>query len=219
MKTSKLTRRAARALRGVRARMSALAVRTRFVPAPGARARTVPALAVLVLVALALPAVLAACGSSTPSEAPSTIYPESSPTGTVPALRAYLNDAQDVLGQVATTVGALPGAVDGMSTRPDDTWAASAAQLQSIAAQLGDEAAALAALQPPSTLQPVQDAVVKGIQAAQSGIEKLAARVESGQQRASARSAEIRSRAAELRAQIDGLVQQLQGALGGLTGQ
>lgn len=207
MKTSKLTRSAARAPRGRRA-----------VPARR-RARNLPALAVLVLAALALPAVLAACGSSTPSEAPSTIYPESSATGTVPALRAYLDDAQDVLGQVATTVGALPGAVDGMSTRPDDTWAASAAQLQSIAAQLGEEAAALAALQPPSALQPVQDAVVKGIEAAQSGIEKLAARVESGKQRASSRSAEIRSRAAEIKAQVDGLVQQLEGALGGLTGQ
>ena len=53
------------------------------------------------LAALALAVVLAGCGSSSsPSAAPSTIYPESSPTGTLPALKAYLTDAQDILGQV-----------------------------------------------------------------------------------------------------------------------
>ena len=176
--------------------------------------------AAVALVALALAAVLAGCGadSTTPSESPSTIYPESSPTGTLPALKAYLTDAQEVLGQVATTVGALPETTQGMSAKPDETWSSAAAQMQSIATQLGDEAAALAALQPPSALQPVQDAVVKGIQAAQAGVEKLAAGLESGEQAAATR-AEVRSKVDQYRAQIDGLTQQLKSAIGGLTGQ
>ena len=175
---------------------------------------------VTTLAAVALAAILAGCGSSatTPSESPSTIYPESSPTGTLPALKAYLDDAQEVLGQVATTVGALPDATSGMSNKPDDTWSSAAAQLKSTATQLGDEAAALAALQPPSALQPVQDAVVKGIQAAQTGVEKLAAGLESGKQ-ASIRKAEVQAKVDQYKAQIDGLAQQLRSAISGLTGQ
>ena len=172
------------------------------------------------IAALALAVVLAGCGSSSsPSEAPSTIYPQSSATGTVPALKAYLTDAQDVLGQVSTTVGTLPAAVQGMSKTPDDTWTAAAAQLQSIATQLGDEATALAALQPPSTLQPVQDAVVKGIQAAQSGVDKLATRIDSKPASLANKKAEIQAKVDGLKSQLDGLSTQLKNALGGLTGQ
>lgn len=171
----------------------------------------------LVFAVLALALVLAACGgTATPSQSPSTIYPESSPTGTVPALKAYLGDAQAVLGQVSTTIGTLPDAVSGMSAKPDATWTSAATQLQSIATQLGDEAAALAALQPPSSLQPVQDAVVKGIQAAQAGVEKLATKLESGSQKAADRKAQVQAQVDKIKAQIDGLTQQLKGALGGL---
>jgi uncharacterized phage infection (PIP) family protein YhgE len=170
--------------------------------------------------ALTLVAILAGCGSSSsPSEAPSTIYPESSPTGTVPALKAYLTDAQDVLGQVSTTVGTLPAAVEGMNNTPDDTWTAAAAQLQSIASQLGSEADALAALQPPSALQPVQDAVVKGIQAAQSGIDKLATRIASKPASLANKKAEIQAKIDQYKSQLDGISTQLKNALGGLTGQ
>ena len=172
------------------------------------------------IAALALVAILAGCGSSgSPSEAPSTIYPESSPTGTVPALKAYLTDAQDVLGQVSTTVGTLPAAVQGMSKVPDDTWTAAAAQLQSIASQLGGEADALAALQPPSALKPVQDAVVKGIQAAQSGIDKLATRIASKPASLANKKAEIQAKVDQYKSQLDGISTQLKNALGGLTGQ
>jgi peptidoglycan hydrolase CwlO-like protein len=165
---------------------------------------------------VALAGVLAGCGNSaTPAASPSTIYPQSSATGTLPALKTYLGDAQSVLDQVATTVGALPDAVTGLSAKPDDTWQSSAAQLESIATQLGDEAAALAALQPPSALQPVQDAVVKGIQATQSGVQKLAARIQSG----SAKAAQIQAEVDKYRSQIEGLAQQLESALGALTGQ
>ena len=106
-----------------------------------------------------------------------------------------------------------------MSKTPDDTWTASAAQLQSIATQLGDEAAALAALQPPSGLQPVQDAVVKGIQAAQTGVDKLATQIASRPASAANKKAQVQAKVDELKSQLDGLAQQLKGALGGLTGQ
>jgi uncharacterized phage infection (PIP) family protein YhgE len=169
--------------------------------------------------ALALAVILVGCGSSgSPSEAPSTIFPESSPTGTGPALKAYLGDAQDILDQVSTTVGTLPDAVQGMSATPDDTWTAAAAQLQSIAAQLGSEADALAALQPPSALQPVQDAAVKGIQAAQSGIDKLATRIASKPESLANKKAEVQAKIDAFKSQLDGLSTQLQNALGGLTG-
>jgi flagellin-like hook-associated protein FlgL len=169
------------------------------------------------LAALALAAVLAGCGAtSTPSAAPSTIYPQSSPTGTLPALKAYLGDAKTVLSNVAVTAGALPDAVKGISKTPDATWTASAAQLQTISTQLGDEATALAALQPPSGLQPVQDAAVKGIQAAQSGVDKLAAKLDAKAASAATKRAKIQSTVNGLKAQIEGLSQKLSGALGGL---
>jgi uncharacterized phage infection (PIP) family protein YhgE len=172
------------------------------------------------IAALALALILVGCGNSgSPSEAPSTIFPESSPTGTGPALKAYLSDAQDILGQVSTTVGTLPDAVQGMSATPDETWTAAAAQLQSIAAQLGDEAGALAALQPPSALQPVQDAVVKGIETARSGIEKLATRIASRPASLANKKAQVQAQVGELKAQLEGLSSQLRNALGDLTGE
>lgn len=172
------------------------------------------------LAALALAVAVAGCGSTgSPSAAPSTIYPQGSPTGTGPALKAYLTDAKDILGQVSTTVSALPGAIQGMSKTPDDTWTSAAAQLESIATQLGSEADALAALQPPTALQPVQDAVVKGIQTAQSGVQKLATKIGSKPASLANKKAEIQSTVNGLKSQLDGLSQQLQSALGGLTGQ
>jgi uncharacterized phage infection (PIP) family protein YhgE len=173
----------------------------------------VPALATIVLAL-----VLAACGSTsaTPSQSPSTIYPESSPTGTLPALKAYLSDAQDILGQVSTTVSTLPDAVGNLSAKPDDTWTAAATQLQSTATQLGTEASALAALQPPSALQPVQDAVVKGIEAAQTGVSELATKLESGQQQVATRKAQVQAEVDKYKTQIQSLADQLKGALGNL---
>ena len=124
-----------------------------------------------------------------------------------------------MLSQVATTVGTLPGAVEGISKTPDDTWTASAAQLKSIGSQLGDEAAALAALQPPAALQPVQDAVVKGIETARQGVDKLADGLDSGVQSAATRRAQVQSTVEKLQAQLDGLSGQLRGAIENLRGQ
>ena len=167
------------------------------------------------LAALVLAVILVGCGSSaSPSAAPSTIYPQGSPTGTLPAAKAYLNDAQTILGQVATTVGALPAAVQGMNKTPDATWTAAATQLQSVATQLGSEASALAALQPPRALQPVQDAAVKGIQTAQSGIDKLATKLAAKPQSLANKTAQVQAQVNQLKAQLDGLSQQLKSALG-----
>jgi hypothetical protein len=168
------------------------------------------------LAALGVAVVLAGCGSTNPTEVPSTIYPESSPTGTVPALKAYLNDAKGVLTDVGATAAALPDAVKGISKTPDDTWTTAATSLQDVSTQLGSEAAALAALQPPSTLQPVQDAVVTGIEGVQSAVDKLASALESRSQSAETKKAQIQSKLDGLKSQLDGLSQQLSGALSGL---
>lgn len=181
------------------------------------RLRSAPAIA---LAALVLTVVLAGCGNAgTPGEEPSTIYPETSPTGTFPALKAYLDDAEQVLSQVAATATALPDAVQGMSRTPDDSWASSAEQLKSISSQLGDEAAALAALEPPPALQPVQDAVVKGVQATQKSVDKLADALESGVQSAATSKARAQATVGKLKAQLDGLSRQLRGAIESLRGQ
>jgi len=169
------------------------------------------------LAALAVAVVLAGCGStSSPSAAPSTIYPQSSATGTLPAAKAYLSDAQTVLGQVTTTVDALPAAIQSMNKTPDATWTSAAAQLQSIATQLGTEASALAALQPPTALQPVQDAVVKGIQAAQTGVDKLATTIAAKPASLANKKAQIQAKVDQFKSQLGGLATQLQNALGGL---
>ena len=166
--------------------------------------------------ALAIAVVLAACGSTTPAEAPSTIYPESSPTSGPAALKAYLNDAKVVLTDLSTTAAGVPDAVAGMSRKPDSTWTTAATNLQDISTQLGDEATALAALQPPETLQPVQDAVVTGIEGAQTAVDKLAAALEKGESTAATKQAQIRSTVDSVKSQIQSMSDMLSSALGGL---
>lgn len=181
---------------------------------------TLPGVAALALATIMLTATLVGCGNAgAPSVAPSTIYPETSPTGTLPALKAYLDDVEQVLAQAAATATTLPDAVQGLSRTPDHTWASSAAQLKSISSQLADEAAALAALQPPPALQPVQDAVVTGIQATRKGVDELADALESGVRSAVTRRARARATAERLKAQLDGLSRQLRGAIEILRGQ
>ena len=119
------------------------------------------AAAVAILFAVGALVVLAGCGST------------STTTGVSSATQTYLNSARDVLYEVGSTASTLPDAVSGMSKKPDSTWTAASAKLQAASSQLGQEAAGLAALKPPAVLQPVQDLVVKGIQAAQSGVDKL----------------------------------------------
>jgi chaperonin cofactor prefoldin len=165
---------------------------------------------------LTIAVVLAGCGSTTPAEAPSTIYPESSPTSGPAALKAYLSDAKVVLADLSTTAAGVPDAVAGMSKKPDSTWSTAATNLQDISTQLGDEATALAALQPPEALQPVQDAVVTGIQAAQTATDKLAAALEKGENTAATKQAQIQSTVDSVTSQIQSMSDMLSSALGGL---
>ena len=165
--------------------------------------------------ALAIAVVLAGCGSTTPAEAPSTIYPESSPTSGPAVVKAYLNDAKVVVTDLSTTAAAVPDAVAGMSKKPDSTWSTAATNLQDISTQLGDEATALAALQPPETLQPVQDAVVNGIQGAQTAVDKLAAALAKGESTA-ATKAQIQSTVDSVKSQIQSMSGMLSSALDGL---
>lgn len=171
---------------------------------------------VTAVAALAIAAVLAGCGSTTPAEAPSTIYPESSPSTGAAAVKTYLESAKVVLTDVGATAAAIPDAVAGMSKRPDDTWSTAAANLQDISTQLGDETAALEALQPPESLQPVQDAVASGIQAAQSAVDKLAAALEKGESTAATRQAQIQSTVDSVKSQLQSMSDMLSSALGGL---
>jgi hypothetical protein len=166
--------------------------------------------------ALAIAVVLAGCGSSTPDEAASTIYPESSPTSGPAALKAYLSDAKVVLTDLGTTAASIPDAVAGMSRKPDSTWSTAATNLQDISTELGDEAAALAALQPPESLQPVQDAVVTGIEGAQTAVDKLAAALEKGESTAATKRAQIESTVDSVRSQLQSMSDMLSSALGGL---
>ena len=60
----------------------------------------------------------------------------------------------------------------------------------------------------------LQDAVVKGIQGAQTGVQKIGAKLQSGSAKASAKKAQIQAEVNKYKSQIDGVVQQLKSALG-----
>lgn len=157
------------------------------------------AAAIAVLAALVALAILAGCGSSS--------------TTTGSASQTYLNSARDVLYEVGSTASTLPDAVTGMSKKPDSTWTAAAAKLHAASSRLGQEAARLAALKAPAALQPVQDLVVKGIQAAQAGVDRLATSIGKRTQSAATRQAGVQSTVAGLQSRLDGLAKQLRDAL------
>ena len=171
------------------------------------------------LAVLLLAMVLAACGSTTtPSESPSTVTPDSSPTGEAPALGAYLDEADAVLSDVRDTLGELPGAVQDISGAPDETWTEASDSLQQAAAELGDEASRLADIEPPSGLQSIQDAVVGGIEQVQTTLEQTASRLNSRAQSAGVTRQEVQDEVDQLRSQAGDLNEQLQGALDALRG-
>jgi len=154
------------------------------------------------LAALVALVVLAGCGSA------------STTTGVPSATQKYLISARDVLYEVGSSASTLPDAVTGMSKKPDSTWTAAATKLQAVSSQLGQEAARLAALKPPATLQPVQDLVVKGIQAAQAGVDKLARSIGKRVQSAATGQAGVQSTVTGLQSQLDSLAKQFRAALG-----
>ncbi len=169
------------------------------------------------IAALTIATGLAGCGATSPTEAPSTIYPESSPTAGPAAGKAYLNGVKGVLSSVRTTVAALPDAVQGLSRKPDDTWSTAAADLQGVSAQLGDEATALEALQPPETLRPIHDAVLVGIEGAQTAVDKLAAALDKGVETSETTRTRVQSTVDSVESLLKGLSGQLSSALGGLV--
>jgi len=160
---------------------------------------------------VAVGAVLTGCGGSEPEPSPS-------PSSGVAALRAYLSEVDDTLSRVKETAGTLPDAIQGMSTVPDETWTAAAADLTDISQQLGDEAASLDALEAPSVLQSLQDAVVKGIESAQTAVDKLANEIESGAASAATKRAQVQAVIDDAQAQLMDLSDQLSDALGGALG-
>lgn len=174
------------------------------------------------LVALAAVAALAGCGSSTSSSSESpvaSITPQASPTTGVAALKAYLGQAKTIASNVSTTAGSLPGAVKGLSKKPDRTWNDAATQLDVIAQQLGDEAASLSQLSAPGGLQTVQDVGVKAIQGAEASVTKLADALKKGVTGVATTKAKIQSTIAGIQAQASGVGASIAAAAGGFLGQ
>lgn len=168
--------------------------------------------AVFAVVLLAV--VLVGCGSTTTDEESPATTPESTATETAPPeLGAYIDEAEAVLSDVGDTLSRMPGAVEGISGTPDETWTEAGEELQSLAGELGDEASRLADLEPPSGLQPIQDAVVRGIERAQTRLEQTASDLTSRAESAGLTSEEVQEQVDQLRSQTGDLQEQLQGAL------
>jgi hypothetical protein len=167
------------------------------------------------LVALVAVLALAGCGSN----ASTSSSPAATQGGTASgAPTTYLGQAQAILAQVGTTAGAVPDAVAGLSKKPDDTWLASGTKLNEAATQLGKEASSLATLTPPTALKPVQDAVVKGLQAMQVKVNLLSGLLfEESADEATAKSP-IQTQVDKMKVQIQALSAKLSGALNTLSG-
>ena len=172
--------------------------------------------AVAALVAAVAVLALAACGGSS---AESTPTPSPTPSqGGLAALKAYAGDVKPIVTQVTTTIAALPDAVQGLSRRPDASWSEAASNLDAIATQLGDEAASLGALTPPSVLEPVQAAGVKGIQRAQAAVSDLAGRLDKRAATSATNRAKVLGEIDALKTELSQLSQQLSNAVRALTG-
>lgn len=138
------------------------------------RTRIAAALSAAALIAV-VALVIAGCGGGTAASAtPSPTPSQSSIAARVLALNAYLSQVKPITGQIGSTVASLPGAVKGISAKPGATWTTAATDLDTIATQLGAEAASLSALTPPAALQSTQDAAVKAIQSVQTSVSDTA---------------------------------------------
>jgi hypothetical protein len=168
------------------------------------------------LTALVVVPTLAGCGSKAASTSSPPAATESAAASSAPA--TYLEQAQQVLSQLGATAGALPDAIAGLSKAPDDTWIASGAKVNDVATQVGAEASSLAALTPPSALQPVQDAVVKGLQKIEASLKDLSGLLyEQSATEATAKSP-ISTQVAVMKAKLLALSAALSAALGNQGG-
>jgi hypothetical protein len=173
------------------------------------------------IVAVLAVLVLTGCGTTSGSSATS---PSPSPTASksqsslaaAAALAGYLGQVKPIATQLGTTAASLPGAVKGLATKPNATWAASAAYLQTISLQLSDQAKSLAALTPPAALRAVQDAVVKGIEVTQKTVAATAATLKKGIAKKGATKAQIQAQIAALQGKLSQLPQQLISAVEGV---
>ena len=106
----------------------------------------------------------------------------------------------------------------GLSAKPDDTWTASAAKLDDIAAQLDSEASSLAALTPPGGLQPVQTAAVTGIREAQSAVTRIAGALDKRSSTSETERATLQSEIGKLQARLSVLGKMLSAGIDALLG-
>lgn len=171
------------------------------------------------LAVVAAVAVLGGCGTKASSSAATPSPTASKSQGSlaaVAALAGYLGQAKPIATQLATTAASLPGAVKGLATKPNVTWAASEAHLQTISLQLSSQAKSLAALAPPTALRPVQDAIVKGIKATQKAVATTAAALKKGVAKKGATKVQIQAQIAALQGKLSQLPQQLISAVEGV---
>ena len=118
------------------------------------RAQRLTAATVLVLAVLVVTGCGTTSGSSATSPSPSpTVSKSQGSLAALAALAGYLGQVKPIATQLGTTAAALPSAVKGLATKPNGTWAASAAHLQAISSQLNSQARSLAALTPPAALR------------------------------------------------------------------
>jgi hypothetical protein len=106
--------------------------------------------------------------------------------------------------------------VKGLATKPNGTWSAAATYLTVISLQLSGQAKSLAALTPPTALRPVQDAVVKGIEATQKAVATTAATLKKGVAKKGATKTRIQAQIATLQGKLSQLPQQLINAVKGM---
>lgn len=181
----------------------------------GLRAWRALATTCVLLVAVAL----AACGGSEASSSASSSPSPTSPglVSRLATLSGYLSQVKPIASQVGDTVAALPGAVKGLSSKPNASWTAAASKLDTIAKQLGNEADDLSILSPPTGFGSAQATTVSGIRKAQSAVQQAADKLAEGKSTASLTKANVASAVKQLQAylsQVTGeLVAGIQGAL------
>ncbi len=181
------------------------------------RAQRLTAATVIVLAVLVVAGCGTTSGSSATSPSPSpTVSKSQGSLAALAALAGYLGQVKPIATQLGTTAAALPSAVKGLATKPNGTWAASAAHLQAISSQLSSQARSLAALTPPAALRAVQDAVVNGIETTQKAVATTAAALKKGVAKKGATKAQIQAQIATLQGKLSQLPQQLIGAVEGV---
>ena len=177
------------------------------------RTRIAAALSTAALIAV-VALVAAGCGGSTAASATPSPTPSQSSIGArVLALNAYLSQVKPITGQIGSTVASLPGAVKGISAKPGAAWTAAATSLDTIATQLGAEAASLSALTPPASLQSTQDAAVKAIQSVQTAVSDTAASLNKKVATAATTKASIEAKLAASQVQLSAAAVHLTSAI------